>query len=237
MNVALVGYGKMGKEIEKILLKKGHTVGLKTTSSTSHLLNTEALEKIDLAIEFSGPDTAYANVKLCIESGTPVICGSTGWLERLNDIEKRTIDNNTAFLYASNFSLGVNVLFALNEQLSRLLGKDLSYKISIDETHHQEKKDAPSGTAITLANQIIHNTDQRFTEWSLDQETGKLPIKAFREPNVPGTHVISYDSDQDIIELKHLAKNRTGFALGAVLAAEFIADKKGVFSMKDVLNV
>ena len=242
MNVAIIGYGKMGKEIEKILLQRGHKVLLTTNSHNSHRLNPENLENIDVAIEFSGPETAFANVKKCLENHTAVICGSTGWLKDKEQAEKSALENETAFLYASNFSLGVNVLFALNEKIGRLLSTNKDYSISISETHHTEKIDAPSGTAISLAEQIIEHSDNRFSDWSLkeeeeEKEKSKLPITAFREPNVPGTHEINYQSDQDHITLKHVAKNRKGFALGAVLAAEFVYKKKGIYTMKDVLNV
>ena len=237
MNIAIIGYGKMGKEIEKILLTKQHQILLKINSSNTFKLTAENLKNIDVAIEFSGPESAFANIKLCLENKVPVICGSTGWLDKLEQIEKCVLQNDTAFLYASNFSLGVNVLFAINEKLAQLLSSHKDYQIDLEEIHHLEKKDAPSGTAISLATQIIKQSDHRFTKWSLIPEENALPIKAVRAPDVPGTHHIKYDSDQDIIEVKHTAKNRKGFALGAVLAAEFIFSKKGIFTMKDVLNV
>jgi len=237
MNIAIIGYGKMGKEIEKILINNGHQIGLKIHSQNTSSLNVANLDSIDVAIEFSGPDTAFANITLCIENKIPVICGSTGWLDKMNIIEKSVRENDTAFLYASNFSLGVNILFAINEKLAQLLSSNMDYSVSIEETHHVEKKDAPSGTAISLATQIIDQSKHRFKEWSLDQNGNTLPIKAIREPDVPGTHTIKYDSDQDVIQIKHIAKNRKGFALGAVLAAEFISAKKGIYTMKDVLDV
>jgi len=237
MNIAIIGYGKMGKEIEKILINNGHQIGLKIHSQNTSSLNVANLDSIDVAIEFSGPDTAFANITLCIENKVPVICGSTGWLDKMNIIEKSVRENDTAFLYASNFSLGVNILFAINEKLAQLLSSNMDYSVSIEETHHVEKKDAPSGTAISLATQIIDQSKHRFKEWSLDQNGNTLPIKAIREPDVPGTHTIKYDSDQDVIQIKHIAKNRKGFALGAVLAAEFISAKKGIYTMKDVLDV
>lgn len=233
MRIALVGYGKMGKIIDEIAQKRGHEVvaRLKETPTA------ENLNHPDVVIEFSLPEVAFDNVKACLENNIPVICGTTGWLERKPEIEEISLENNTAFLYGSNFSLGVNLFFALNEKLADLMKNVDEYSCQLEEIHHIHKKDAPSGTAISIAEGIFkHN--KKFDAWKLDEtKDNQLGIFAIREDEVPGTHSVFYRSEVDEIEIKHTAFNRNGFALGAVVAAEWIKDKKGNFEMKDVLGL
>ena len=231
MKVALVGYGKMGKIIGEIAEKRGHEIVAKLNETPT----AETLNNPDVVIEFSNPEVAFNNIKVCLENKIPVICGTTGWLEQKPEIEKIAQENNTSFLYGSNFSLGVNLFFALNEKLADLMKNFSEYNVQLEEIHHTHKKDAPSGTAISLAEGIIKN-DQRFSSWKLDETKGsELGIFAIREDEVPGTHSIFYRSEVDEIEIKHTAFNRNGFALGAVIAAEWIQRKTGNFTMKDVL--
>lgn len=238
MKIGIIGYGKMGKAIEEKALKKGHTIAFKIAKANASDLNRDTLSLCDVAIEFTSPESAYDNIIFCINNNTPVISGSTGWLDHLETVEHQVKNNSGSFLYASNFSLGVNVLFDLNNRLARLLGKNEDYHIEIEEIHHTEKKDAPSGTAITLAKSIVDNNTSRFKGWNLDKEINdNITIKAKREKGVAGTHTIQYRSEIDTIRLHHEAYGRDGFALGALLAAEFIVDKKGIFTMKDVLDV
>ena len=191
----------------------------------------------DVAIEFTMPGAAVNNLKNCIQNKVPVVCGTTGWLDYYDEVKKECLDKNAAFLYASNFSLGVNIFFEINRKLAQLIGPFEQYNVEMEEIHHKQKLDEPSGTAITLAEGIIENTP--FKKWELDKKTesSNIPIKAIRSPEVPGTHEISYVSEVDTINIKHTAHSRNGFALGAVIAAEWIADKKGVFGMKDVLGL
>lgn len=232
MNIALLGYGRMGKSIEAIALDRNHNISLKATSSTKSF----DFSKTDVAIDFSIPSTAVSNIKSAIDAGVPVISGTTGWLEHYNDVIEYCKSNNGTFLYASNFSLGVNIFFEINKQLSRLMAKVEGYNTEIEEIHHTQKLDAPSGTAITLAEDIIENTE--YKSWTLDNpKSNEIRIEAKRIPEVPGTHEITYNSEIDSISIKHTAHSRQGFALGAVIAAEWIKDKKGIFSMKDVLNI
>lgn len=234
MRVLLVGYGKMGKIIERIATERGHEI-----AGRIDIDNREELEtvKADVAIEFSHPDAAYENVRKCIERGIPVVCGTTGWLARKSEIEALTRKTNGTFFYASNYSLGVNLFFKLNEHLARMMNGFPDYDVSIDETHHTEKKDAPSGTAITLAEGILKRLDRK-KQWT--EAPGKTPadlaIQSFRAGDVPGTHVIRYTSAIDDIEITHTAHNREGFALGALLVAEWLPGKKGVVSMDDFLK-
>ena len=233
MKIALVGYGKMGKIIDEIATQRGHEVvaRLKETPTSENLQNP------DVVIEFSQPEAAFTNIKNCLELNIPVICGTTGWLDRQPEIEKISVQNNTAFLYGSNFSLGVNLFFALNEKLAILMKDFNDYSVQLEEIHHVHKKDAPSGTAISLAEGII-KCHPKFSSWKLaETEENKLGIFAVREDEVPGTHSVSYRSEVDEIEIKHTAYSRNGFALGAVIAAEWIKGKKGNFSMKDVLGI
>ena len=232
MKIALLGYGKMGKIIERVALERGHTISFKADSKTTDL----ALDTSDVAIDFSLPTTAVSNIKNGIKSGVPVISGTTGWLDQYNEITEFCKVNNGTFLYASNFSLGVNIFFEVNRVLANLIGNYKDYNASIEEIHHTQKLDAPSGTAISLADAIIANSN--YTKWTLEQPSkNEININAKRIKDVPGTHCIEYNSKVDAIEIKHTAHNREGFALGAVIAAEWIADKKGIFSMKDVLNI
>ena len=231
MKIALVGYGKMGKIIDEVATQRNHEIVARLNESpTSGNLN-----NADVVIEFSNPEVAFNNIKTCLENKIPVICGTTGWLDQKSEIEKIAAENNTAFLYGSNFSLGVNLFFALNEKLADLMKNFPEYNVQLEEIHHTHKKDAPSGTAISLAEGIIKN-DQRFEGWKLEETKEKeLGIFAIREDEVPGTHSVFYKSSVDEIEIKHTAYSRNGFALGAVIAAEWIQGKTGNFSMKDVL--
>ncbi|QQV01858.1 MULTISPECIES: 4-hydroxy-tetrahydrodipicolinate reductase [Chryseobacterium] len=233
MRIALVGYGRMGKIIDEIATKRGHEIvaRLKETPTA------ESLNNPDVVIEFSLPEVAFDNIKSCLENKIPVICGTTGWLERKSEIENIAAQNETAFLYGSNFSLGVNLFFALNEKLAGLMKNVDQYTCQLEEIHHIHKLDAPSGTAISLAEGIIGNSD-KYEAWKLEETQEKqLGIFAIREDEVPGTHSVYYRSEVDEIEIKHTAFNRNGFALGAVVAAEWIQDKKGNFTMKDVLGL
>lgn len=233
MKIALVGYGKMGKIIEEIAQKRGHEIvaRLKETPTAENLNNP------DVVIEFSIPEAAYSNIKACLENKVPVICGTTGWLEKRAEIDQIALDNGTAFLYGSNFSLGVNLFFALNEKLADLMKNVDEYNVQLEEIHHIHKKDAPSGTAISIAEGIFKN-NPKFDGWKLEETQGnQLGIFAIREDEVPGTHSVYYRSEVDEIEIKHTAFNRNGFALGAVVASEFIKDKKGIFTMNDVLGL
>ncbi len=232
MNIALLGYGRMGKSIETIALDRNHNITIKATSSTT----TFDFSKTDVAIDFSIPSTAVNNIKRAIDAGIPVISGTTGWLEHYDEVLEYCKSNNGTFLYASNFSLGVNIFFEINARLSQLMASVEGYSTEIEEIHHTQKLDAPSGTAITLAEQIIENTN--YKGWTLDKpNSDELHIEAKRIPEVPGTHEITYNSEIDSISIKHTAHSRQGFALGAVIAAEWIKDKKGIFSMKDVLQI
>jgi 4-hydroxy-tetrahydrodipicolinate reductase len=237
MKIALLGYGKMGHEIEKIALARGHQMVLKIDVDNLNELTPESLSRADVAVDFSTPASAYSNILRCFESGIPVVCGTTGWLEKMAEVKKLCVERNQTFFYASNFSLGVNLLFALNRYLASLMDPFPGYEISIKEVHHVHKLDAPSGTAITLANDLIARV-QRKKQWELNRagDPSTLKISAIREDEVPGTHVVTYDSDIDTIEISHVAKNRIGLALGAVLAAEFLQGKKGVFTMEDLLG-
>lgn len=231
MKIALVGYGKMGHIIDDIATKKGHEIVARLNETPTK----DNLNNPDVIIEFSNPDVAFENIKVGLEHNIPVICGTTGWLDRKAEIEEIALKNNTAFLYGSNFSLGVNLFFALNEKLTDLMKGFPEYQVQLEEIHHTHKKDAPSGTAISLAEGIIKN-DDRFDAWKLDETQNKeIGIFALRQDEVPGTHRVSYKSAVDEIEIKHTAFNRNGFALGAVIAAEWIIGKKGNFTIKDVL--
>jgi 4-hydroxy-tetrahydrodipicolinate reductase len=234
MKILLLGYGKMGKAIEQIALERGHEIVGKITQSNQDQLSTL---KADVAIEFSQPEAAYKNVRYCIENSIPVICGTTGWLEKKKEIEKLTAECNGTFFYASNFSIGVNLFFRLNEQLARMMNNFNQYDIEIDEVHHTEKKDAPSGTAITLADGIIKNLSRKKA-WVKEttQKPDDLLITSFRIDQVPGTHLVKYISPIDDIEIRHIAHSREGFARGAVMVAEWIPGKKGVLSMDDFLQ-
>ena len=232
MKIALVGYGKMGKIIDEISQNRGHEVVARLKETP----NRESLKDADVVIEFSNPEAAFENIKVCLENKIPVICGTTGWLDKKPEIERIAVEQNSAFLYGSNFSLGVNLFFAINEKLAKLMNNVDEYQCQLEEIHHIHKKDAPSGTAISIAEGIIENS--KYEAWKLDETKDKeLGIFALREDEVPGTHSVFYRSEVDEIEIKHTAFNRNGFALGAVIAAEWIVGKQGVFSMKDVLGL
>jgi 4-hydroxy-tetrahydrodipicolinate reductase len=232
MNIALLGYGKMGKAIETIAVKRGHNIVLKISSDTKDY----SLDKVDIAIDFSLPSSAFKNISECLKQHTAVISGTTGWLEKYDEIVKLCNQNKGTFLYASNFSLGVNIFFEVNKILAKLMNDLPQYHVNIEEIHHTQKLDAPSGTAITLAEQIIKQSD--YKNWTLEAPKPKeIGILAKRIENVPGTHEINYESEVDSISIKHTTHSREGFALGAVIAAEWIHDKTGVYTMKDVLNI
>lgn len=232
MKIALVGYGKMGKIIDEISQSRGHEVVARLKETPTK----ESLNDADVVIEFSNPEAAFENIKVCLENKIPVICGTTGWLDKKPEIERIAAEQNSAFLYGSNFSLGVNLFFAINEKLAKLMNNVDEYQCQLEEIHHIHKKDAPSGTAISIAEGIIENS--KYEAWKLDETKDKeLGIFAIREDEVPGTHSVFYRSEVDEIEIKHTAFNRNGFALGAVIAAEWIVGKQGVFSMKDVLGL
>ena len=232
MKIALLGYGKMGKVIERIALERGHEVVLKKDQDTSF----DGLKNADVAIDFSVPDSAVANISECLNNGIPVISGTTGWLVDYPRMVELCNAKNGSFIYGSNFSLGVNVFFELNEYLAKMMANLKQYNVSMEEIHHTQKLDAPSGTAITLAEGVIKNTN--YANWTLETPiSNEIHIDAKRIENVPGTHSIFYDSEVDQIEIKHTAHSREGFALGAVVAAEWLIGKKGVFTMKDVLGL
>lgn len=238
MIIALVGYGKMGKTIEGIALQRGHSIGLTIDIDTVDSFTKENLTKCDVAIEFTGPHSAKENILKCIDAGIPVVSGSTGWLSNWSEVEKACTKKNGTILYASNFSVGVNIFFELNKKLAQLMKQQTGYNISMEEIHHTQKKDAPSGTAITLAEQIL-NEVPRKKSWvnEVSPNPEELVIISKREDPAPGTHSIKYSSAVDDIEIIHTAHNRNGFAMGALLAAEYIQNKKGIFSMTQVLGI
>ncbi len=238
MKIALIGYGKMGKAIEEIAVKKGHQVVIKIDQPNLDEFTKENLAGADVAIEFTTPHTAYENIKKCIEFGVPVISGSTGWTDRLEEMKIYCADSHGAFIYSSNYSVGVNIFFEVNKKLAELMSSLDEYEVILEETHHTQKKDAPSGTAITLAEQVLELV-KRKKQWvnELSDNPADLEIISQRIDPAPGTHSVKYSSVIDNIEIIHTAHNRTGFASGAVLAAEFIKDKKGFFTMKDVLSL
>jgi len=232
MKIALLGYGKMGQAIERVAIERGHEIVIRKDVEPI----TVDLNIADVAIDFSHPSAAYDNIKNCIDNGVPVVSGTTGWLDKYKEIVNYCEKKEGSFIYASNFSIGVNLFFNLNSQLAELMKNIGEYKVSMEETHHIHKLDAPSGTAITLAEDILVHSGKN--KWSIESPCEEdLFIKVKREGEVPGTHKVSYTSSIDSVEIKHTAFNRTGFALGAVVAAEWLKDKKGVFQMKDVLNL
>ncbi len=237
MNIALIGYGKMGKAIETIAKERGHRIALIIDQHNLQYLTKENLQKIDVAIEFTGPHSAVSNLSNCINAGTPVVCGSTGWLQQWDEIKNLCQQQQGALIYASNFSVGVNLFFELNKQLAVLMNNHPAYKISVEETHHTEKKDAPSGTAISLAEQILQQISRKKNWTMASPADDEILISSKRIDPAPGTHTIKYSSAIDDIEITHTAHNRIGFATGAVLAAEFLLNKTGLFSMKDVLGI
>lgn len=232
MKIALLGYGKMGQTIERIALERGHEIVLKKDEFNTY----EGLSNADVAIDFSIPMVAVSNISSCFHANVPVISGTTGWLEDYDEMVALCVAKNGAFISSSNFSLGVNLFFELNEYLAKMMSKFDSYQVEMEEIHHTQKLDAPSGTAISLAKGVIENS--AYTKWTLDNpKPNEIHIEAKRIENIPGTHTVTYNSIVDSIEIKHTAHNRDGFALGAVIAAEWIVGKKGVFTMKDVLEL
>ncbi|MCS6834172.1 MAG: 4-hydroxy-tetrahydrodipicolinate reductase [Flammeovirgaceae bacterium] len=239
MKVLLIGYGKMGKTIEQILLERGHQIAYIVDKDTAIQLKDVPMKGADVAIEFTEPSAAPANLRACFSKQIPVVCGTTGWLDQRPLIEKECAVKNGGFFYASNYSLGVNIFFRLNERLAQMMKPYPQYKVSIEEIHHTEKKDAPSGTAITLAEGILEHLTQ-YLLWEKGENAvshpDRLPIHSKRLPNVPGTHLIRYTSEEDTIEITHIAHTRKGFALGAVIAAEWMQGRRGIFGMKDLLG-
>ncbi len=237
MRIMLIGFGKMGQAIKKIAEERGNTVPVIIDQNNIEELKNITSEHVDAAIEFTQPESAFNNIKTCIENGIPVVSGTTGWLENRNEIDALVKEKNGAFFYASNFSVGVNIFFKLNKLLASMMNTQAEYNISMEEIHHIHKKDAPSGTAITLAEGVLENNTSK-AQWTLDKGAEKdLVITAVREDEVPGTHTVSYESEIDLIEIKHLAHSRKGFATGAVIAAEWIKDKKGSLGMDDMLKL
>lgn len=236
MKIAILGYGKMGKAIEKIALDRGHEITMKIHRNNQDELNVENLKNADVVIDFSIPDSAKENILMAIEAKTPIVSGTTGWLDDYNEVAKHCIAEQSAFLYASNFSLGVNLFFELNKNLAKLMNGHDQYQIDMTEIHHTQKLDAPSGTAISLAEQITDENNIK-NKWTLNEQatSEEIKIDALREGKVPGTHIVNYSSEIDTITIKHEAHSREGFAFGAVIAAEWIQNKQGVFSMHDVL--
>ncbi len=237
MKIALIGYGKMGKEIEKIALERKHEILFKFDVSNKDDFTINNLKKTDVAIEFTQPESAYKNYLKCFEANIPIVSGTTGWLDKLPNVKFQCEQKNKTFFYASNFSLGVNMFFKLNTNLAKLMNNVEAYDASISETHHTEKKDAPSGTAISLAEDLIKNFNKKQI-WVKEKAVNdtELVIRSYRKDKVPGLHTIKYESDVDYIEITHSAKSRKGFALGAVLAAEFTQNNKGFLTMNDLLD-
>lgn len=232
MKIALLGYGRMGRVIERIALERGHEIVLKKNAEDTF----EGLENADVAIDFSIPDAAVENISACFNTNVPVVSGTTGWLEHYHNMVELCEQKQGAFIYGSNFSLGVNIFFELNTYLAKMMNNLKQYKVSMNEIHHLQKLDAPSGTAISLAKDIIANSD--YSSWALENaKEDEIHIEAIREEGIPGTHSVFYDSEVDSIEIKHTAHSREGFALGAVVAAEWLYNKKGIYTMKDVLGL
>nr|WP_294928882.1 4-hydroxy-tetrahydrodipicolinate reductase [uncultured Flavobacterium sp.] len=232
MKIALLGYGKMGQVIERIALERGHEIVLKKDEFNTY----DGLSTADVAIDFSVPTAAVSNISSCFHANVPVVSGTTGWLEHYSEMEALCNEKQGGFISSSNFSLGVNIFFELNEYLAKIMSQFDSYKVSMEEIHHTQKLDAPSGTAISLAKGVIQNSN--YSRWTMENANSEeIYIEAKRIGDVPGTHTVTYDSTVDSIELKHTAHNREGFALGAVIAAEWLAGKKGIYTMKDVLNL
>jgi 4-hydroxy-tetrahydrodipicolinate reductase len=238
MNIALIGYGKMGKAIEEIALGKGHSIVLTVSIENLEDFTTDNLQKADVAIEFTHPDSAFENIQKCFETGLPVVCGTTGWLQRYEEAKELCRRHDSALLVASNFSIGVNIFFEVNARLATLMAAQPDYDVTLEEIHHTQKKDAPSGTAITLAEQVLEKISRK-KKWvnHLSDNVDDLEIISERIDPAPGTHKVKYTSPIDDIEIIHTAHNRKGFAAGAVLAAEFLAGKKGIYTMKDVLGL
>ena len=237
MKAAIIGYGKMGREIERILTERGHEAALIIDTDNAHELDAAHLAGSDVALEFTTPETAYRNIRTCIECGVAAVSGTTGWTDRLGELQELCRERGGALFYASNYCLGVNLMFRLNRRLARMMERFDAYDVRIEEIHHTQKKDAPSGTAITLAEGIISEIGRK-TGWVNEpsDDLSQIVVTSLREGAVPGTHTVTYESDDDRIELKHTIKNRRTLALGAVVAAEFLCGKKGVYTMDDLLK-
>ncbi len=237
MKIALIGYGKMGKAIEEIAISKGHEIVLRITHENINEFSTENIQKAEVCIEFSSPETAFSNVKKCLEAQVPTVCGTTAWLDHLEDAKAICLKNETAFLFASNFSIGVNLFFKINKMVSKLMSNHHEYNVTMEEIHHTQKKDAPSGTAVTLSEAILENYPEK-NKWvnAHSDKENELVIISKRIDPAPGTHTVQYDSDIDSITITHTAHSRKGFAMGALMAAEYIYNKKGVFTMEDILG-
>ncbi len=237
MNIALIGYGKMGKEIEAIALSRGHTIILKVSSENATTYSVEELKKADVAIEFSTPEAVVRNINKCFEASVPIIVGTTGWHKNLDEVIQKCNEKNQTLFHASNYSIGVNLFFKLNEYLAKLMNKYPDYNASMEEIHHVHKKDSPSGTAITLANKIVENLEKKL-KWVNESasEENELEIVSKRIDEIPGTHTVTYGSEVDEISITHIAHSRKGFALGAVIAAEWTKGKKGIFGMDDLMD-
>jgi 4-hydroxy-tetrahydrodipicolinate reductase len=239
MKLALIGYGKMGKIIEQIAISRGHTIAGK--SSSKEPIETVDFSKVDVAIEFTTPSFAVRHIEHCLDNNTPIVVGTTAWNEQLPYVKTLVEQKEGTLLHASNFSIGVNVFFDINKRLAKLMANHSDYKPSLEETHHVHKLDAPSGTAVTIANDIMLEND-KLESWKLGEEKApevkpwQLPVTSYRKPEVPGTHLVTYESPIDTIQISHTAHSREGFALGAVIAAEFIQEKKGIFTMQDVIK-
>jgi len=238
MKIALIGYGKMGKTIEEIAVKKGHEIVLKIGHGNRIDFKQENIQKADVCIEFSTPDAAFDNVTKCLMAGVPTVCGTTAWLQHLSEVQQLCLKQETAFLYASNFSIGVNLFFKINAYVAELMSRYNNYDVSMEEIHHTQKKDSPSGTAVTLAEGILRHHPHK-TAWVNQEEvqSNELSIRSKRIDPAPGTHSIIYHSDIDEITITHTAHSRLGFASGALTAAEFLSNKKGLFTMSDVLEI
>jgi len=237
MNIALFGYGKMGKEIEQIALQRNHTIVLKINRSNIKEITVQQLKQADVAIEFSTPDTVIENIYKCFDANLSIVAGTTGWYNKFDEIKNACLKNNQSLFYATNFSLGVNLFFKMNEQIAKMMNGFSDYEVAMQEIHHIHKLDKPSGTAITTAERVLANYHKK-SKWSIENNADKnLFIDVVRTNEVPGTHTVSYTSAVDEISITHKAFNRKGFALGAVLAAEFIQHKKGVYTMNDLLNL
>ncbi len=235
MNIALLGYGKMGKEIEAIALQRNHQIVLKLDKDNVDRIVENDLKKADVAIEFSTPDTVMEHIQKCFKANLPIVVGTTGWYDQFEEVKKTLIQKNGSLFHATNFSLGVNLFFKVNAYLAELMNKYENYDVSIEEIHHIHKLDKPSGTAITLADDILKKINRK-KKWSIDIKNKEtLFIEDIREGEVPGTHIVKYHSEIDDIEIMHKAHNRKGFALGAVIAAEFLKDKKGIYTMNDII--
>ena len=236
MKIALLGYGKMGEEIHRLALKRGHEIVAIYNNLEDWEGDAERLKEAEIAFEFSTPDSVVDNIYRCFDAGIPVVVGTTGWLDDFEEVRRRCTDGGQAMLYAPNFSIGVNLFFELNRSLAVLMSQWEDYEISIEETHHVHKLDSPSGTAIVLANDIIRNNKKK-EKWvqELSESPDELGIKSYRTENVPGTHIVRYESDADIIQITHSAKNRRGFALGAIQCGEWLVGRRGFFDMKDFL--